>query len=194
MRLAVAAAEEVARWARVTAVRRFVIALAVSAVAFACDRSPTDVPPSPGPSPQHTASPGAPYRATEVVPCSELPDDAATQVIGPAGGSIRVGPHSLRIPQGALGKAVSITASLAHEDDGYNAVQLDPHGLKFRTPAYLTMSYANCDVGDGSRLPHLQIVYRHAGNIVEHEPSVSDLASRKVTGEITHFSNYAIAW
>jgi hypothetical protein len=166
------------------------IALGVVAVALACERSPTEVPPSPALSPRQTTT----YRATETVPCSELPDDAATQVIGPAGGSIRVGPHSLRIPQGALGKAVSITASLAHEDDGYNAVQLDPHGLKFRTPAYLTMSYANCDVGDGSRLPYLQIVYRHAGNIVEHEPSASDLASQKVTGEITHFSNYAVAW
>jgi hypothetical protein len=56
------------------------------------------------------------------------------------------------------------------------------------------MSFANCDTGDGSRLSSVQIVYTHHKKIVESEPSVHDLELQTVTGEITHFSNYAIAW
>ncbi len=58
----------------------------------------------------------------------------------------------------------------------------------------LKVGPANCDVGDGSRLAYLQIVYKHGHQIVEYEPSVRDLARQTVTGEISHFSGYAVAW
>ncbi len=175
------------------AVRRFAIPLTALAVAFACDPSPTGVSQSPASNAKLTAASTAGTGGLVFMPCDPLASTSVTQVIGRAGGSIRVGPHTLRVPQGALANAVSITAEL-DGDDGYNKIRFYPHGLKFRTPASLTMSYANCDVGDGSLLPYLQIVYKHADQIVEYEPSVADLAGRTVTGEITHFSNYAVAW
>ncbi len=175
------------------AVRRFAIPLTVLAVTFACDRSPTGVSQSPASNAKLTAGRAAGSGGLVSMPCDPLASASVTQVIGRAGGSMRVGPHTLRVLQGALVHAVSITAEL-DGDDGSNKVRFYPHGLKFRTPAYLTMSYANCDIGDGSRLAYVQIVYRHGDQIVEYEPSVADLAGWTVTGEITHFSNYAVAW
>ena len=175
------------------AVRRFAIPLTALAVAFGCDRSPTGVSQSPASNAKLGAARGAGSGGLVAMPCAPLASASVTRVIGRAGGSMRVGPHTLRVPQGALAKAVSITAEL-DGDDGYNKVRFYPHGLKFRTPASLTMSYANCDIGDGSRLAYVQIVYRHGDQIVEYEPSIADLAGRTVTGEITHFSNYAVAW
>lgn len=185
------------------AVGALAVALVGCAVAFACDRSPT-IPQSPGLNPSLTGKPpGPPTTASEpagrpnslhrieLLPCSPLPE-TEVRVIGPAGGSISVGPHTLLIPAGALAFPAAITAE--SDDRWYNSVRLYPHGLKFRTTAHLTMSYANCDVGDGSRLQHVQVVYTHASNIVEYEPSDPNLADATVTGDITHFSNYAVAW
>jgi hypothetical protein len=183
------------------------IALGVLAVALACERSPTAALES-LPSPSFSARPPQPpagqgeepegqpnsLHRIELMKCSALAPAWAFQVIGPAGGSIRVGPHTLRIPEGALATVEWILADLRDEDDGYNAVTFYPHGLKFRTPAHLTMSFANCDREDTSRLPYVQVVYMHAGKIVESQPSVRDLEVQTVTGDITHFSNYAIAW
>jgi hypothetical protein len=183
------------------------IALGVLAVALACERSPTDVPES-LPSPSFSARPPQPppgqgeepegqpnsLHRIELMKCSALDPAWGVQVIGPAGGSISVGPHSLRIPQGALATVEWIVAETVRGNDGYNTIRFYPHGLKFRTPAYLTMSYANCDAGDASRLQYVQVVYMRGDKIVESEPSVRDLEVQTVTGEITHFSNYAVAW
>jgi hypothetical protein len=187
--------------------RPSLIALGALALALACDRSPTGVPGS-VPSPSFSGRPPQPparkgeepngrpnsQHRIRLMRCSELPPARARQVIGPAGGTISVGPHELRVPSGALAKAVLITAELRDEDHGYNAVRFHPHGLTFQAPAYLTMSYANCHTGDGSRLAYVQIVYTHGKKILESEPSVADLEMQTVTGEITHFSNYAVAW
>lgn len=183
------------------------IALGALALALACDRSPTAVPGS-VPSPSFSARPPQPparkgaepngrpnsLHRLDLMHCSELSPAWATALIGPAGGTLSVGPHTLRVPTGALAEAVLIVAELKHEDDGYNAVRFHPHGLKFQAPAYLTMSYANCDTGDGSRLSSVQVVYTRDKKIVEAEPSVLDPEMQTVTGAITHFSNYAIAW
>ncbi len=174
-------------------VRPYLLAVSALAVGFACDRSPAGVSQSSASNAKLTAASAAGTGGVVLMPCGTLAATSVTQVIGRAGGSIKVGPHTLRVPQGALTRAVAITADL-DGDEGYNQVRLYPHGLQFRTPASLTMSYANCDVGDGSRLPYLQIVYKHASQIVESEPSVHDLAQQTVTGEISHFSNFAIAW
>src|SRR5438309_11781 len=139
---------------RLTAVRRFVIALAVLTVGSACDRSPTEPPQPAALSASRIGSierSGKPRHATNLVPCSALPDQSVTDTIGPKGGSITVGPHVLFIPAGALKRRVSITASLHFRPRGLtgktglqvNAVRFKPK-LKFQAPAYLVRSYANC--------------------------------------------------
>jgi hypothetical protein len=128
---------------------------------------------------------------TGLVGCSPLAATAVTQTIGPAGGTLQVGPHTLSVPAGALDAAVSITA--VAPADTVNRIQLQPEGLTFAEPASLTMSYANCDVLALALRP--QIVYTtDLLQILEYLHSVGDPLSQTVTAPLQHFSSYAIAW
>ena len=123
--------------------------------------------------------------------CTPIPADSVTRVIGPGGGTINVGPHSLTIPAGALDSAVSITAVTRSE--GVSRVVFQPSGLVFQQAATLTMSYANCGVL-GSLLP-AQIAY--VDNLLEilyYLPSIDNVQSQTVTATVQHFSDYAVAW
>src|SRR4029077_6073916 len=83
--------------------------------------------------------------ATGLLQCSDLAYASTTQTIGSAGGVIRVGPHTLSIPAGALSAPVAITGALV-TGRGVNAVHFEPEGLTFARSASLTMSYANCNL------------------------------------------------
>ena len=61
--------------------------------------------------------------------CTPLPYARTEQTVGPAGGTILVGPHRLVIPAGALASPVLITAEAP--SDSVNSVRLLPHGLDF---------------------------------------------------------------
>ncbi len=123
--------------------------------------------------------------------CSPLPYDSVTQTIGPEGGTLQVGAHTLSIPAGALDTAVTITA--VAPSDTVNHLRFQPEGLTFQRPAYLGMSYANCNLL-GSTLPK-QIAYTtDALEILYYLLSVDNPPSQTVTGRLEHFSEYAIAW
>jgi hypothetical protein len=128
---------------------------------------------------------------TGLVSCTPLSYDSVTQTIGPAGGTIVVGPHVLSIPAGALADTVTITA--VAPADTVRRVQFRPEGLTFATPASLQMSYADCSLLGGT-LPK-QIAYTDdALNILEYLLSVDHLWTHTVTGKLHHFSSYAVAW
>ena len=76
--------------------------------------------------------------------CTPLPFAETTQTVGTAGGLIRVGPHSLLIPPGALSAPVTITATAP--SGNVNFIHFEPEGLVFERSAALTMSYANCSL------------------------------------------------
>jgi hypothetical protein len=120
--------------------------------------------------------------------CSTPAFGTVTQKIGPAGGVIRVGPHSLSIPEGALDRTVQITASTRAAD--HVGIDFQPEGLRFERPATLRLSYAHCD-----RHPLLpKIVYvDDLLSILELLPSLNDLGNDRVTARLRHFSGYAIA-
>jgi hypothetical protein len=123
--------------------------------------------------------------------CTPLPADSVTQVIGPAGGTINVGPHTFTVPAGALDSAVAITA--VAPSDVVNRVVFQPSGLWFQQPATLTMSYANCGVL-GGWLP-IQIAYvDDLLNIRYFLWSIDNFQSQTVTARVRHFSEYAVAW
>jgi len=110
-----------------------------------------------------------------------------------AGGTLAIGPHTLVIPAGALNRPVTITGSIVR-GGGVNAVHFEPAGLQFRKTASLTMSYANCNLL-GSLAPK-RIAYTSDGlkTILEYLVSVDNLLRKRVTGQLRHFSDYAIAW
>jgi hypothetical protein len=135
---------------------------------------------------------GSLLQATGLLQCSSLPYASATQTIGSAGGTIRVGPHTLTVPAGALSSPVAITGALV-TGRGVNAVHFQPEGLRFQRSAYLTMSYANCNLL-GVLLPK-RVAYVSDGlDILSYLLSIDNLFAKQVTGRVDHFSNYAVAW
>jgi len=127
----------------------------------------------------------------DLVRCTPPPYDSVTQTVGPGGGTIQVGTTTLSVPAGALDSAVSITA--VAPSDTVNHVRFEPQGLTFLQPASLTMSYANCNTmlsTDPRRIAYTT----EALQIIEYLPSVDDVSTQTITGQLHHFSDYAIAW
>jgi len=165
--------------------------VALATVALSCCADPTLLLQS-GPSDRPEASlVGSLVGGIGLLNCSPLPYDSVTRVIGPKGGTIRVGPHKLSIPKGALTQKVSITA--VAPSDTVNRIRFEPTGLTFLRNASLTMSYANCDLL-GLLLPKRIAHVSDALDILDFLVSVDDLRAWKVTGRLPHFSQYAVAW
>lgn len=131
------------------------------------------------------------FGPTGLLSCSPLPADSVTQTIGPEGGTLYVGAHRLSVPAGALLEPVTITA--VAPSGTVNEVRFQPEGLTFARSAALTMSYANCDLL-GSLLPKRIAYTTDLLGILEYLPSVDNLFAQRVTGQLQHFSTYAIAW
>lgn len=130
-------------------------------------------------------------RPLGLLTCRPLAEDWETKWIGPLGGVIEVGPHRLVIPAGALENWVRITAHMPTSRQ--NRVEFWPHGLEFEKTTFLTMSYANCDLL-GILLPK-KIAYTDGGlNILYLLQSIDNIFTKKVTGKLNHFSDYAISW
>ena len=162
-------------------------ALVITAAALlSCGEPPL----SPVPPPQASLI-GSLLQATGLLHCTALPTATATQTVGPAGGVIKVGPHTLSIPAGALGAPVTITATAPSDD--VNRIQFLPQGLVFQRSAALTMSYANCNLL-GTLLPKRIAYTDDALDILSYLLSLDHLFAKTVTGKLYHFSNYAIAW
>lgn len=122
--------------------------------------------------------------------CSPQPYDITKQIVGPEGGIIRVGNHSLVIPQGALSSDVEIKAEQIKGNT--NSIRFSPEGLRFAKPSVLTIDYSNCSVV----LLQKKIVYTDEYLKIKEVLKASlDLFKKKtVTAPIDHFSRYAVAW
>lgn len=123
--------------------------------------------------------------------CAPATYDSVSRAIGPAGGTLTVGPHTFEVPAGALDSTVTITAVVA--PDQFVHVRFAPQGLTFAVPANLTLSYANCPLAGLLGLPAVAYV-DDSLSILELEPSLPDLLHSTVTGHIRHFSGYAVAY
>jgi hypothetical protein len=125
--------------------------------------------------------------------CDSLPFASAARTIGPEGGTIAVGPHTLRVPAGALAEPVLITVEAPVGT--VNSVRLLPEGLRFAAgkPARLTLSYANCPI-TGQLLPKRIAYTTDLLEILSYVLSLDDLFHKQITGSLEHFSRYAVAW
>lgn len=130
-------------------------------------------------------------KKTLYLQCSPLPTATDTEIIGPAGGTLNVGPHKLVIPAGALSVATQITATAP--SGTINRIEFAPHGLQFAKDAKLTMSYANCGLIFGLLPRH--IVYADDNlRPLELLDAVPNLLKRETTAGLDHFSDYILAW
>jgi hypothetical protein len=126
---------------------------------------------------------------TDLLLCSPQPYAITTQTIGPAGGVLNVGTHSLLIPQYALSAKVTITAEQIRGTT--NSVRFSPEGLRFLKPATLTMKYENCALV----LLQKKIVFTTEQlKILEVLSSLDLFKSKTVQAPIEHFSRYAVAY
>src|SRR2546428_6368153 len=128
-----------------TAVRPLVIALSALVVGLACERSPA------GP----TLDPAAPTllanlsKSGGLLSCKPLGYDSVTQMIGPAGGVLKISKHNLVVPAGALSAAVG-TTGVAPLGTGDRAAPR-PEGPPLRPPPPLTNVYGKCTATPQSR-------------------------------------------
>jgi hypothetical protein len=169
----------------------YVVALlAILVAACAIDSAPSG-PASPGsvadgtPVPDSSAGPSA----TPLYRCETPSFGSVTKIIGPAGGEINVGPHSLRVPGNALRDNVTITATASAGQ--YVRIELEPHGLEFERPAELTLSYEHC-----STLPPKGRYVAYVddlGNVLELLDVKFHRSGTEVETHLKHFSGYAIA-
>jgi hypothetical protein len=170
------------------AVRLLAVLLAACLVVSSCGEPPA----SPAVPAAQADLIGALLQPTGLLKCSDLPADSDTETIGPAGGKLTAGPHTLVIPAGALDEPTKITMSV-RTGRGVNAVHFEPEGLQFARSAALTMSYANCDLL-GKLLPKRIAYADDALNIVTYVLSLDNLWGKRVTGRLDHFSDYVVAW
>lgn len=174
---------------------RVLFAALVLTVAAACssDTAPTLAPP---PAPEMSLIGDVGGVVTTLLPpaegllaCNVTQSYTTTKAIGPMGGTIQVGPHSLTIPPDALKSTLFITATAPKGK--VVEVEFQPHGLKFQKPTTLTMSYRDCSLL-GQLLP--RIVYADENhNILETLLTVPNVFRQTVTAKTDHFSSYLLA-
>ncbi len=168
-------------------------AAALTLVSVSCNDSTPVAPVAPvSATPQPQASLiGTLLAPTGLLACTPQPYDSVTKVIGPEGGSLKVGANWFYVPPRALDRDVAITAVAPRGD--VNLVQFQPQGLKFSRPAVLTMSYANCGLL-GRLLPRHIAYTNDALQILELLPALDNFFRHTATARIGHFSGYAIAY
>jgi hypothetical protein len=126
----------------------------------------------------------------DLLRCKPRPYDGEAAIIGPDGGTLHIGEHELVIPKGALSQEELIVADAPTS----SLVDVDfyPEGLKFAQSAKLTLSYKDCLV---PATVDLRLAYVGWGlRILELPPSQDIRDLSEVTGDIDHFSRYAVAY
>jgi hypothetical protein len=130
-----------------------------------------------------------PLIGSPLLVCQPQRYTAQTKVVGPQGGELRVGAHRLTIPRGALSSPTVITAerltSLSVQ------VRFSPHGLEFRRPVQLYLSYDHC-LKPADFDPQLVYVDTE-GSILEWLTGKNQQKSGGIAGWIEHFSRYSLA-
>jgi hypothetical protein len=126
---------------------------------------------------------------TDLLLCSPQEYEKVTKTIGPKGGTINVGSHTLVIPKRALSENVRITAEQMKGKT--NSVRFSPEGLRFQEPARLTLDYENCALV----LVQKKVVYTDEKlRILEVLRTIDLFKKKQARAEIDHFSRYAVAY
>lgn len=132
---------------------------------------------------------GGASRKGEIVPCVRREALFNSKVIGPEGGTLRVGRNLLFIPAGALREEHVISGYVP--PDTMALVRFEPSGLTFDRPATLVVDVRGCD--DPGPQPDMAYLDDSA-QVVEQLPARHNVPEGLVAAEIAHFSGYAVAW
>jgi hypothetical protein len=132
---------------------------------------------------------GGVLKITGLLTCQEQQYAVTSATIGPSGGTIRVGKHSLVIPKGALRSSVRIKAEQIRGST--NSVRFSPEGLQFEKQAVLALNYENCQ---NTEVPKTVVYTTEKLKVLEILKSLDLLRSRTIAAPIDHFSRYAVAY
>jgi hypothetical protein len=124
----------------------------------------------------------------QIFGCS-LPFASGSKVIGPDGGTLRVGDATLEIPSGALTTKITISG---HTELLKTGIAFAPEGLKFQKPVKLTVYYSSCSLLP--KAPFRMVYVSPAGSILEAPPSEDYRSERYIKSTIQHFSSYELAY
>ncbi|MGH7508390.1 MAG: hypothetical protein ACREMZ_02840 [Gemmatimonadales bacterium] len=128
--------------------------------------------------------------STEFTECSFQAYSATSGSIGPEGGRLKTGSHTLYVPAGALDANTFIT--MEARSGTISRVSLGPEGLTFNKdyPARLLTRYTDCwiDAGAKQGIAYVDDDLR----IVETTPSYDDRFSQTVDAKLSHFSDYVL--
>lgn len=172
--------------------RSLVFASLIAPMLAACSDAPTE----PHSGPKFTRSFYFGVEQLEVVQYRDTRDAArVTRTIGRAGGSISANGAMLVIPPGALDRNVEITMTVPQ--GSRLAVELEPHGLAFRRPAYLGFVLTNTGY-DENNAPHALTGTYHqdgveAAVVTPREVMQVHMTNGLATFGVWHFSDYAVA-
>jgi hypothetical protein len=131
-------------------------------------------------------------RYDDILVCDPIQYVATVKIVGPEGGDINFGPHTLRIPPGALARPTVITA------EAPSALQVvsrfSPHGTRFQEGRHptLELSYKHCrgPLNREARIAYVGL----GGEILEWPPSEDVPDDALVRARIGHFSGYIVAY
>jgi len=121
------------------------------------------------------------------VACRRGSQQLGTAVIGPDGGTLRVGSSYVVVPAGALSERIRMTARVL---DTLAAIELEPHGLSFALPVELTIDTRQCAVREEQ---HPVLLYLDDdGQVLETINGRLDEDAGSFFARIVHFSVYAV--
>lgn len=122
--------------------------------------------------------------------CQPQRYEGEVRLIGPSGGTVKFGPHYLRIPAGALDHYVVITGEI--EVSSHVLADLSPHGLTFAAPAVLELAFDHCLTPNST----VQVVYVNDDlsiiSFFDSPPGATPPGGARA--ELWHFSKYAVAY
>ena len=166
--------------------------------------------------PAGLAAPDAPRLATDGTPIRLLRaftplggEDSTVVAIDSAGGELKLGPHMLTVPAGAVTAPTVFTMRLVRQDEGasYVEVDLSAHRLgangspvavgtpaaPFLKPLNLKLNYSMLvETPAAERLVVAYLVDHRASGALEKQPTVVAQNSKWVIAKLTHFSRYAV--
>lgn len=155
----------------------------------------SDAPTEPQPQPTFTRSFYFGADQLEVVKYRDAREGArATRTIGRMGGSLSANGVWLVVPPGALDRDVEITMTVPRGRQ--LGVELQPHGLTFRRPAYLAFVLSNTDYDASNAAAELSGTYHldgaAAGVVRPREVMPIHLMNGLAAFGVWHFSDYAV--
>jgi hypothetical protein len=151
-----------------------------------------------GDAPGGPLAPGTPGRSTSAAPvlidCPATVDSTSTKILGPSGGTLRVGRHRLDAPVGAVTSTLGFRAEV--RSSPYFEVDFSAYGWSsyvFNRPVQITLDYSRCPAEsiEGKTL-HVLYIDPVTKTILQDLGGYDDRSSRTITTSTNHLSDYAI--